>query len=38
MRMVYFVLLRQIVAWYEYWEVEMSWQLPFSFLRDSSSA
>jgi hypothetical protein len=37
MMMVCFALLRLVVAWYEYWEVEMSWQLASSFLRGSSS-
>jgi hypothetical protein len=35
MTMVYFVLLRWVVAWYEYWEFEMSWQLASYFLRDN---
>jgi hypothetical protein len=37
MTMVYFVLLRWVVAWYEYWEFEMSWQLASSFLHDNFS-
>jgi hypothetical protein len=37
MMVVYFVLLRWVVAWYEYWGVEMSWQLASSFLRGKSS-
>jgi hypothetical protein len=35
--MMCIVLLGWVVAWYEYWEVEMSWQLASSLLRGSSS-
>jgi hypothetical protein len=34
---LYFVLLRWVDAWHEYWEFEMSWQPASYFLRDNFS-